>query len=101
MPVTIQVTAETAAAAANLQAFANSAAGSFKRVEVAGRSASGATLATAAEVKSAGRAMSQSLSGIAMTASLFAGPQVAQAIYPVVFLSKEIKGLAASMKLLG
>lgn len=59
------------------------------------------TAITATELKSASKALGASLSSLTMTASLFAGPQVASTLYPLMFLGKELKGVAASMKLIG
>lgn len=56
---------------------------------------------TAGTVKSSARALSSAVGSLTMTASLFAGPQVASVLYPVMFLGKELKGLAAGMKLVG
>ena len=52
-------------------------------------------------VKSAGRALGATVSGLAMNASMFLGPEVASVVYPATFAAKELKTLAAAMKLTG
>lgn len=55
---------------------------------------------SAAEFKTAARSINQSISGIAYTAALFAGPTAQSLIYPVMLFSKELKTLSATMKAL-
>ena len=100
--VKINVSATGASqAAAELAQVGAAGSKAVTQITDAAKGASAATALTASQVKSTARALSGTLSGLAGTAGLFAGPQVQQVLYPMIFLGKELKGVAASMKLLG
>ena len=98
MSVNIQVNAQTAQAAANLQQFANQATAEYKRVELASKSLGSVS---AAELKATSRAINGAVANLAYNAAMFAGPGVQQILYPVMAIGKEMKGLSAVMKLAG
>lgn len=88
-------------AAAQLQQVGTAGAAAMNQIAAASTKATAASALTAGQVKTTARALSGTLSGLAGTAGLFAGPQVQQVLYPLMFLGKELKGVSASMKLLG
>lgn len=100
MAVNIQITAESAQAAAALQQFATQASSAFKVVEQSAAKATAATAVSAGQLKSTARALSGTLTNLTYTASMFAGPGVQQIVYPLMLMGKELKGVSSAMKLL-
>lgn len=92
MSVNINVTATTAEAIAELNRLANSSENALKRVVVASTNSTGALLKN-------NRALKSAIGGLALNASLFAGPDAQRFIYPLVLMQKELKGLYSATKL--
>lgn len=55
----------------------------------------------AEKILSNNRKLKSAIGGIALNATLFAGPQAAQFIYPLVLMQKELKGLQSAAALAG
>ncbi len=91
------VTAEAAQATAEFQRFEASAVKAYADIATASTRAS-ATMVSQAQISA--RTLKQAIGGIALNASFFLGPEVTQAVYPLMLLQKEFKGIKSALSLL-
>lgn len=98
------VAAANARTAASLQAVAASsqqAAAGLATMDAAGKKAAVSSDGIGARILENNRKLKSAIGGLALNATLFAGPQASQFIYPLVLMQKELKGLSSAAKIAG
>lgn len=101
MSVQIQVTAEVAQALKALNLLGEDGSKSLEKVAAAGKAASAGVETMSSRILENNRKLKSAIGGLALNASLFAGPQAQQFIYPLFLMQKELKGLGAAAKIAG
>lgn len=92
------ITAEAAQATAEFQNFELNASRSYANIAAASARANQQMANSAA---TSVKTLKSAIGGLALNATMFAGPQAQAAIYPLMLLQKEYKGLKAAAALAG